>query len=285
MKNPDFPITHIAGKLISVLTICLIATTLIGCRRTTAGTLPDAGIDTKESPSPINIPATKLLTVKIPDYLDSQMKDYEGFTVSFNEYNHTPNYVAWELTASETDGPHARKGSKFRWDSDIDGCPDHDDYTWSGFDRGHMIPAADCKYSAQAMKDCFYMTNICPQNHSLNTGGWKKLEEACRDWALRYNAIIIIAGPIYKNTDSQFIGEAEVRVPSGFFKVILDAHSTQPKAIGFVYPNTSAPGEIYSYSMSVRSVEKLTRFDFFHQLPDSIEEAIETEYNLDQWKH
>lgn len=272
-------------KLTTALTISLLTATSYGCRPSTASKASTTPADAKESPQRQTIPTEELMMVKIPDYLDSQMKDYEGFTVSFNEYNHTPNYVAWELTASETDGPHSRKGKRFRWDRDIDGCPAHDDYTRSGYDRGHMIPAADCKYSAQAMEDCFCMTNICPQHRNLNSGGWKKLEEACRDWALRCNSIIIVAGPIYKNTDSYFIGEAGVRVPSAFFKVVLDAGSPHPKAIGFIYPNNTSPGEIYSYAMTVRDVERLTRFDFFHQLPDSIEEAVETQYDYNQWTH
>ncbi len=267
----------------TALAICLPVISLCSCRRSAASPVHNTSDTVTESRQHIGIPTSELLKVKIPDYLDSQMKNYEGFTVSFNEYNHTPNYVAWELTASETNGSISRKGRKFRWDSTVDGCPEHDDYTHSGFDRGHMIPAADCKYSVQAMEDCFYMTNICPQNHSLNTGGWKKLEEACRDWAIRYNAIIIIAGPIYKNTNTKFIGDAGVRVPSGFFKVVLDANSPRPKAIGFIYPNTPAPGEISSYAAPIRNVEKLTGFDFFHQLPDSIENAVETQCDYTRW--
>lgn len=277
MKTLIFSNKQIFERIALAFIVCMIMA-VPGCHGS-----PATADNSKNIPA-CTISPKELQMVKIPDYLDSQIKEYEGFTVSFNEYHHTPNYVAWELLASETVGPHSRKSNKFRWDGAVNGCPEHEDYTHSGFDRGHMIPAADCKYSAKAMEDCFYLTNICPQNHSLNSGGWKKLEEACRQWALRFKAIVIIAGPIYKNTDTRFIGETGVRVPSGFFKVILDTSSPEPKAIGFIYPNASSPGQISSYAVTIREVEKLTRFDFFYQLPDTLEEILETQYDYRLWK-
>lgn len=283
MKTPNRFVKHLLGSIITVTAAaipCLITGSCNPSSAKTGGTRHDGA---ENGCAPLVV-SEELLKVRIPDYLDSQLKDYEGFTVNFNEYNHTPNYVAWELLASETDGPYSRKGKKFRWDPEINECPEHNDYTNSGYDRGHMIPAADCKYSQQAMNDCFFMSNICPQHHSLNTGGWKLLEEACRDWAKRFHSVIIVAGPIYRNTDSHFIGDSQVRVPSAFFKVVLDANSQPPKAIGFIYPNMSSPGQISSYAMTVREVEALTKFDFFYQLPDSIEEAAETQYDFSQWR-
>ena len=118
---------------------------------------------------------TRLEKVILPDDLPSITKQYTGFSLSFNKVWHVPNYVAWELTADETYGETPRK-SIFKPDNDIPGTPLLDDYRKSGFDRGHMAPAADMKWSADAMDDSHYLTNICPQDHSINGGCWSTLE-------------------------------------------------------------------------------------------------------------
>ncbi len=158
--------------------------------------------------------------VKIPGVLASQEKDYTGFRVSFNKANRTPNWVAWELLGSETEGEEVRTSRQFWQDGEIDGCASTRDYTRSGFDRGHMCPAADQKWSAEAMTDCFVMSNMCPQDHSLNSGAWNTLENKERAWAQRDSAIMIVAGPIFTEDDSARIGSG-VRVPSAFFNVIV----------------------------------------------------------------
>ncbi len=223
-----------------------------------------------------------LLDVMTPDSLPSQLKDYDGFRVSFNRDNHTPNWVAWELTAEETKGEVPRY-NKFWTDDDIHGCPSTHDYTRSGFDRGHIYPAGDNKSSEQMMIDCFSLANICPQAHKLNTGAWKTLENKEREWAQRDGRLVIVAGPIYEAADRTRIGDTGVRVPSAFFKVIIEPYSAQPAGIGFVYPNMTAPGDMYNYAMTIDEVESITGLDFFHQLPNQIENQIESRTPR-QWK-
>lgn len=223
-----------------------------------------------------------LLDTGTPDDIPSQIKDYVGFRVSFNRDNHTPNWVAWELTAAEADGEVPRY-NKFWCDEEIAGCSETRDYTRSGFDRGHMCPAGDNKISEQMMIDCFTMANICPQAHSLNTGAWKTLENKERLWAQRDGNIVIVAGPIYEPSDCTRIGETGVRVPSAFFKVLIEPYSSTPGGIGFIYPNMSSPGDMYNYAMTIDQVEDITGFDFFRQLPDELENEIESRTPR-QWK-
>lgn len=211
-----------------------------------------------------------------------QIKNYTGFTVSFNPDTKTPNWVAWELLGSETVGTEKRAKS-FWQDADIKNCPSSGDYKNSGFDRGHMIPAAEQKWSPEAMNDCFVMANICPQDHSLNSGAWNTLESKERIWAQRDSVLIIIAGPIYEKTDQSRIGDSGVRVPGSFFKVLLAPNADPPRAIGFIFPNMSAPGNLQAYSMSVDEVEKYTGHDFFYQLPDSIENILESKVSFREW--
>lgn len=210
-----------------------------------------------------------------------RIKDYEGFTVAFNPYNRTPDWVGWELTASKARGKESRSDN-FWQDYDLPDCPAPADYRNSGFDKGHLCPAADQKWSAAAMSDCFVMANMAPQDHALNAGAWKTLEEKERLWALRDSAIIIVAGPIYNSSDRTTIGQG-VRVPSAFFKVLLAPYLPNPRAIGFIYPNMRAPGNMADYAMSVDDVEKITGLDFFPSLPDSIENIIEDRYSFTEW--
>lgn len=106
-----------------------------------------------------------------------------GYTLSYNSFYKTPNWVAWELTRKETEGK-AERYDKFLPDPDLpEPRVEHSDYTRSGYDRGHMAPAADMKWSKKAMQESFYMSNICPQNQKLNRDDWGDLEDACRKWA------------------------------------------------------------------------------------------------------
>lgn len=223
-----------------------------------------------------------LESVLLSDNLPSQIKEYEGFTVSFNKENHTPNYVAWELLASEVSYDYERIDN-FWQDPEIEGCPQHSDYSHSGYDRGHMCPAADQKWSAKAMEDCFVMANMCPQDHQLNSGAWNTLENKERQWAQRDSCIMIIAGPLYTEADTERIGQIGVRVPGAFFKAFLAPYVDKPRAIAFVYPNITSPGNMEQYAMSIDDLEKLLGFDLFHNLPDSIENKVEAEYSFLEW--
>ncbi|MDE7418746.1 MAG: DNA/RNA non-specific endonuclease [Muribaculaceae bacterium] len=220
--------------------------------------------------------------VKSDKVMPSIIKEYEGFTVDFNPENKTPNYVAWILQGNETEGAIGRS-NKFWTDTDLDGCPDTRDYSHSGYDRGHMCPAGEQKWSDTAMHHSFVMANICPQKHELNTGAWKTLEDKERLWAKRDSAIVIIAGPIYDSSDKETIGKNKVRVPSAFFKVLLAPYASPMRAIGFVYPNMKCEGNMQSYAVSVDDIEKMTGLDFFAYLPDDIESDIESTVPFKDW--
>lgn len=111
---------------------------------------------------------------------------HTGYRLSFNRETLCPNWVAWELTAQETQGS-AQRSNDFRPDPAVPFRHQvtTEDYKHCGYDRGHMCPSADMKWSPVAQSECFFMSNICPQLHSLNAGGWEKLERACRRWAKR----------------------------------------------------------------------------------------------------
>ena len=199
-----------------------------------------------------------------------------GYTVSYNEYYKNPNWVAWELTREETKGETERY-DKFMPDPDLsEPRVVHKDYTKSGYDRGHMAPAADMKWSKQAMIESFYMSNICPQTGNLNRGDWNDLEELCRDWAEKYGRIYIACGPIFDSKSPKRIGGHKVAVPDRFFKVVLIYNRKNPIAMGFIFRNIAHSQDIDKYMVTVDSVENVTGMDFFSKLPDDVENRIES---------
>lgn len=214
--------------------------------------------------------------------LPDQRVSYTGMDLSFNPRHHVPNWVAWELTRAETEGTVGRE-NKFYCDEHVAGCADHYDYSYSGYDRGHMAPAGDMKWSADAMHGSFSMANICPQAKSLNTGAWKKLEDKCRTWARADSAIIVICGPILTERPIEQIGDSRVSVPRRFFKVILSPHVSPMRGIGFVMPNDKVPGGIQAAAVSIDEVERLTGHDFFASLPDDIENEVESQCDFHYW--
>lgn len=206
--------------------------------------------------------------------------EYEGYTVSYNDKLLIPNWVSYELTAGETDGPYSRKGMEFRQDRGIrTRQADTDDYRNSGWSRGHMAPAGDFKWSDEAMLETFYFTNCCPQDQSLNAGQWNTLEQKVRSWARKYGSVTVVTGPIVGKNSHGTIGRSKVVVPDAFFKAVLAGE----QAIAFVMYNHNHNANMQTCAMTVDSLEKITGFDFFSDLDDKDEKRIEESYTLKYW--
>lgn len=268
-RNKIYTILLMAG-------IVIFATLFIGFR------MLDRGETTDKS-----APITDDLPYELPrlnNHQPEQVIEHLGYTVSYNPQWLVPNWVAYELTNSETFGEQERS-NHFKPDPLVKGDPVvTSDYSKSGYDRGHMAPAADMKWSEQAMRESFYMTNICPQTHSLNAGDWKDLEELARDWAQQYGSIYIACGPIME-ANYQTIGKTHsIAVPSAFYKVFLRKICNGGwTSIGFVMPNKAGNRPLMTYMFTVDEVEEQTGLDFFYNLPDSIESQVENTYSVSDW--
>ncbi len=212
----------------------------------------------------------------------SEVVRHTGYVVSFNSKGKVPNWVGWELTKVETTGD-SKRTNRFIADPKIKSQQATSaDYSRSGYDRGHMAPAGDMSWSTTAMKESFYFTNMCPQAPNLNRGIWKSLEDQTREWAKRDSAIYVICGPVIKGGEKT-IGPNKVIVPTQFYKVILSPYGKKPKAIGFLFDNDGSLEQLSRFAVSVDSVEKLTGIDFFHGLPDSVENVVEGSFKLNEW--
>ena len=213
----------------------------------------------------------------------SQIIRHPGHTLSYNNNWRLPNWVAYELTREETDG-NVERTDWFDEDPQVHGTRvRHSDYTNSGFDRGHMAPAGDMKWDKQAMIASFYMSNICPQVHALNAGIWNTLENKVRTWAKRDSAIIIVSGPIVPQ-QHMTIGRNNVAVPTHFYKIIASPYNNSPRGIAFIMPNEDCELPLYKYAVTIDSVESRTGIDFLYNLPDSLENYIEQNYDLKAWQ-
>lgn len=207
-----------------------------------------------------------------------------NYTASFNTKWNIPNWVAWDITKEELVEKYERT-DYFDVDPEInlDRAVTYGDYSGSGYDRGHMCPAGDNRYDATAMEECFYMTNICPQDHELNKETWNDLEIACRRWARRYGKVYVVCGPIVEDANNaETIGRRhKVVVPDAFFKVILVVNKQTPQAIGYVFQNNDSRKPWKAYSID--EVEEITGIDFFPTLPDEIENPLEANYDTSLW--
>ncbi|MBC8004816.1 MAG: DNA/RNA non-specific endonuclease [Verrucomicrobia bacterium] len=219
------------------------------------------------------------------DFIPIPAKDvvrHSGFTLSYNEQYEQANWVYYSLTDQMVRKSEAERSSSFKEDKKVkSGSAKSSDYSRSGYDRGHLCPAADMDFDPVAMKESFLMSNVSPQEPDFNRGIWKQLEETVRDWAIQEKLLYIVTGPIF-NDNKGFIGQSEVLVPGYFFKVIYDP-TDQPKMIAFVMPNQASDRPLTEYAVPIDEAERLTGFDFFSQLPDNQEIKLESTVLLAGW--
>lgn len=213
-----------------------------------------------------------------------QIIEHTGYTLSYNEDAEQPSWVAYCLTRDEAYGDAAEREDDFREDRSVrTDSATLADYRGSGYDRGHMAPAADFKWSAEAMSDTFYLSNMSPQNGSLNRGLWADLEAIVRQMAVDNEKVYVVTGPVLTDGPFETIGESRVAVPHQYYKVVLDYTDPDIKAIGFVLPNEKCEEDIEYYVRTVDEVEELTGLDFYPALPDDVESIVESQVDIGRW--
>ncbi len=212
-----------------------------------------------------------LLAVTIPKGVSNQVLNYQAIRVNFNPSLRIPNCVAYELTATmvamaDAPGHEVRKNYNYARDPNVKSCPENWEYRGSGYSRGHMAPAMDMRWDKTTMAQCFYMTNMCPQETKLNNDHWRVLEERVHRWAKRDKRIMVYTGPIMgKNPKMIGKDKKNIAVPDAFFKVLYAPD--QGRAIAFIYPNTPCPGGIKKYAVTVAEVERRTGLTFSSAIP------------------
>ena len=207
----------------------------------------------------------------------------QGFSLGYSQKYKQAIWVSYILKAEDLKKEQVRRSNKFRPDPEIKRNPvTPGDYSRTGYDRGHLAPAADMTYSIQTEMESFFMTNMSPQLPGCNRGIWKRVETQVRKWAIQEEQICVITGPIFAK-DYKKMGRAKVAVPVAFYKVVLDL--TPPrKMIAFIIPNEPSKRRIESFIVPVDTVESLTGYNFFSALLDHPDYKLKQKSNISDWK-
>jgi len=199
-----------------------------------------------------------------------------GYTVGYSESMKNPMWAAYRVF----DVPVLKSGkrpSRFRADSRTRAGIGHDDYTRSGYDRGHMAPnyAIATRYGTDAQLETFLMSNVIPQTPSVNRHMWKDLEMTVAERYGRYfTEVWVITGPVFREPVEKL--ESGIPIPSHYYKIIADERGGKLRVLAFLIEKDCPPyTRLRKRLVSVDRVEALTGFDFFSELPKDVQERIE----------
>ena len=222
---------------------------------------------------------------------------HTGQVVAFNPKRNVSDWVAYRLRREDLLDPMVERKDNFRADPKV---PEqhrvvHSDYTRTGYDRGHLAPAAAMRWSFDAMTNSFLMTNIAPQVGSgFNQHIWKSLERRMRQWACQRGVLYVVTGPLYEVTPVKRIaydrdGDGKddngilVDVPTHFFKFAYDPHKVE--AIAFILPNRRLKtGDLPLYLTSIDDIEARSRLEFLAGIWDGAERAVESHVQRTLWR-
>ena len=226
----------------------------------------------------VRFPFEKQVDFILPAFTSSdEIVRHEGYTLRFRDQYKVADWVAYPLLPEEINGDTEREGSNFKPDPDVPtGSALPTDYTRSGYDRGHLAPAGDFKFSRRMMQETFFMSNMTPQVPQFNRGIWKELESLVRSWGLRDNGLYVITGPVLKPGLPTIGRTNEISVPEKFYKVILYCNDPEVRMIGFLLDNAPSDSSLRQFVVPVDQIEKLTGIDFFPKLPDDLERKLES---------
>lgn len=213
--------------------------------------------------------------------------DREGYALGYSEEHEQARWVIYHMTYEEATTKATARNDNFREDPAIpSGSATLADYKRSGYDRGHLAPAADMAYSVKTMDESFYMSNMSPQKGPFNQGIWRELEALVRSFAVAEKDVYIVTGPILPETktpETITIGPSRVTVPDAYYKVVWD-RTPPEKMVGFVLPNEGSSKPLQSFVVTVDKVEELTGLDFFSELPAEKQAQLEGTITIDAWK-
>ncbi|MCO5142532.1 MAG: DNA/RNA non-specific endonuclease [Oligoflexia bacterium] len=202
-----------------------------------------------------------------------------ALAISYNREHKQADWVSYTLTRNEL-RDCAKRRDNFRADPDLnrEDASQLSDYAKSGYDRGHLSPAADNKINAKVMSESFLLSNISPQPANFNRSIWARLELLVRAWAKTKGGIQVTTGPVLQNGLST-IGN-HVSVPVEYYKVLVTNDTKE--AIGLLLP-TNASGDLEKYVVSIDRIEEKTKIDFMYRLSNSQQDFLEKNPARQNW--
>ncbi|ULC60184.1 DNA/RNA non-specific endonuclease [Flaviramulus sp. BrNp1-15] len=218
----------------------------------------------------------------LPTSTTGQIIHHQGYSLSYSEPHEQAEWVAYELKKSHLSNTN-HKRPYFEIDKAVKtGAASWRNYKNSGYDRGHLCPAGDRRYTKFAHDETFLTSNISPQEHQFNSGIWNTLEQKVRYWASKYDGVFVVTGGVLKG-NMKTIGNEKVSVPNQFYKVLIDNNTGKTKMIAFLMPHKDSNKPLYEFVVSVDDIEKLTGIDFFPELEDSLENKLEASSSYKNW--
>lgn len=202
------------------------------------------------------------------------------YSLSYVPKHRQSEFAYYWLSPESIQGKQVRTDN-FRIDPSVKSNPvSSTAFAGSGFDRGHLCPAADMALNLTAMSETFYMSNMSPMTPSFNRGIWASLENWVRSAALANGGLYVATGPILNTSCGTLSGG--ITVPCTFYKIIFK-DGPKPKMIGFILANAGSSLALKSFAVSIDEIERSTGLDFFPQLEDALEGQLESKVNLGGW--
>jgi endonuclease G len=158
------------------------------------------------------------------------------------------------------------------------------EYDGFGYDRGHLAPSADFRWSYQALSESYFYSNMSPQLPEFNRENWAELENLLRAYIYRNPKaqLYVVTGPLLEDDLPRMErSKNDLRIPRQFWKVALDLENKQ--AIGFLFPHQEIRYPLETFAFPVDHIEKVTGIDFFPELEDRLEEELESQVNKAVW--
>lgn len=223
-------------------------------------------------------------------------KDYPTYSLEYSyKYKHS-YWIAYRF--DNTTGGNVGRNEAYKPDPELPSqyAAKHNDYTNSGYTRGHLCASSDRQYSKEANQQTFYMSNISPQSgNGFNQSGsaWNTGEDKVQAWGYNISRstdtlYVVKGGTIGESMIKGYI-KNEIAIPKYFFMAVLFRSGDNYKAIGFYMPHENLKDDPdkkdpKKYLMSIDALEQETGIDFFHNLPDNIENTVEATYNVNDWQ-
>ncbi len=209
---------------------------------------------------------------------------HAAMVLNYNEQHEQANWVAHIITPEIIQGNRSRSND-FRQDSLVSTeTPVTEDYWDSGFDRGHLAPSADFRWSKKALSESYFYSNMSPQRPELNREIWAELEGKLREVVVRENAqVYVVTGGVLEDSLPSIGVVNRVSIPKYYYKVALMHTENQKKGIGFIVPNGATHYPLMSFAVSIDSVEKLTGINFFPKLALQEDNQIEATLAPKDW--
>lgn len=265
-----------------VFSLLLVLSCFLCRQNGTESTMPKSSPLTEDTirPERIKTYSTTLLFDFYPTSSTGAIVHRDGYSFSYSEKFEQSEWVAYELTVADFSNrdfkrPYFVQDPKVKTQS-----ADWRNYKKSGYDKGHLCPAADRKSSYQAYAETFFTSNVTPQRHDFNDGVWNRLEQKTRYWTKKYNGLYVVTGGVLKG-NMRTIGKEKVAVPNYFYKILMTKDGK--KMIGFLVPHKNSDLPLYEFVVSVDAIEKMTGIDFFPKLSDEKESQLEKASDYKNW--